>query len=181
MGNVVFPKIWPQWFSIIFCQAPPWGQKYFHPPPPLYELLPPSEWRLTPHQGAPPHYLRSTAQIQTPIQFQRTFTHICDIAARLWLSQVFSSLCCCFFFLPADAADEAVAVERPAQRRHHLSGDVLLTAVTLGPVEALVVLGADVLSTVVEETRVDQVTTAHWQNKTKQETQKNKIKVSNRG
>lgn len=65
------------------------------------------------------------------------------------------------FFLPADAADEAVAVERPAQRRHHLSGDVLLTAVTLGPVEALVVLGADVLSTVVEETRVDQVTTAH--------------------
>lgn len=63
--------------------------------------------------------------------------------------------------LPADAADEAVWVVGPPQGRHHLSSDVLVTAVTLGPIEALVVLGADVLSRVVEETRANQVTAAH--------------------
>lgn len=62
---------------------------------------------------------------------------------------------------PADAADEAVWVVRPPQGRHHLSGYVLIAAVTLGPVEPLVVLRADVLARVVEETRVHQITAAH--------------------
>lgn len=63
--------------------------------------------------------------------------------------------------VPADAADKTVRVVRPPQGRDHLSGDVLVTAVTLGPVEPLVVLSADVLPRVVEETRVHQVTAAH--------------------
>lgn len=65
------------------------------------------------------------------------------------------------FSLPADATDEAVWVVGPAQGRHHLSGDVLVTAVTLGPVEPLVVLCTDVLAGVVEETRMHQITAAH--------------------
>lgn len=63
--------------------------------------------------------------------------------------------------LPADAADEAVWVVRPPQGRYHLSSDVLVTAVTLGPVEPLVVLCTDVLARVVEETRAHQITAAH--------------------
>lgn len=63
--------------------------------------------------------------------------------------------------LLADAADKAVWVVRSPQRRHHLSGDVLVTAVTLGPVEPLVVLCTDVLTRMVEETRMHQVTAAH--------------------
>lgn len=53
---------------------------------------------------------------------------------------------------PAHAADEAVRVVGPAQGRHHLPADVLATAVTLGAIQPLVVLGADVLARVVEET-----------------------------
>ena len=52
-------------------------------------------------------------------------------------------------------------VVRPPQGRHHLSGYVLIAAVALGPVEPLVVLCADVLARVVEETRVHQITAAH--------------------
>lgn len=65
------------------------------------------------------------------------------------------------FSLPADAADEAVWVVSPPQGRYHLSSYVLVTAVTLGPVEALVVLCTDVLARVVEETRMHQITAAH--------------------
>lgn len=65
------------------------------------------------------------------------------------------------FHWPADAADEALRVVRPAQGGHHLPGDVLVTAVALGAVEALVVLGADVLAGVVEETRMHQITAAY--------------------
>lgn len=63
--------------------------------------------------------------------------------------------------LPAEAADEAVRMVRPPQGRNHLSSDVLVTAVTLGPIETLVVLCTNVLARVVEETRVHQVTAAH--------------------
>ncbi len=63
--------------------------------------------------------------------------------------------------LPADAADEAVWVVRPPQGRYHLSGDVLVTAVTLGAIEPLVVLCTDVLARVVEETRVHQIAATH--------------------
>lgn len=66
-----------------------------------------------------------------------------------------------FVCVPADAADEAVGVVGPAQGRHHLSGDVLVAAVTLGAVEPLEVLGADVLARVVEEPRVHQVAATH--------------------
>lgn len=65
-------------------------------------------------------------------------------------------------WIPAEAADEALRVVRPSEGRDHLSGDVLLTAVTLRPVQALVVLSADVLSRMMEEARLDQVTAAHW-------------------
>lgn len=65
------------------------------------------------------------------------------------------------FTVPAEAADKAVWVVCPAQGRYHLSSDVLVTAVTLGPVEPLVVLSTDVLARVVEETRVHQITAAH--------------------
>lgn len=65
--------------------------------------------------------------------------------------------------LPADAADEAAWVVRPPQCRDHLpGGDVLVTAVTLGPVEPLVVLCTDVLARVVEEARVHQITATDW-------------------
>lgn len=65
------------------------------------------------------------------------------------------------FPLPADAADEAVWVVCPPQSRYHLSSDVLVTAVTLGPVELLVVLCTDVLTRVVEKARVHQITATH--------------------
>lgn len=53
--------------------------------------------------------------------------------------------------VPADAADEASRVVGPPQGRHHLPADVLVAAVTLGAVEPLVVVCADVLAGVVEE------------------------------
>lgn len=53
--------------------------------------------------------------------------------------------------VPTDAADEASWVVGPPQGGHHLSGDVAFTAVTLGAVETLVVVRADVLARVVEE------------------------------
>lgn len=63
--------------------------------------------------------------------------------------------------VPAYAADKTVWVVRPSQSGHNFSSDVLVAAVTLSPVEPLVVLRADVLTRVVEETRVHQVTAAH--------------------
>ena len=60
--------------------------------------------------------------------------------------------------LPAQAADEALGVVCAPQGRHHLSTDVALAAVTLRPVEALVILGTNVLPRVVEEARLHQVT-----------------------
>lgn len=59
---------------------------------------------------------------------------------------------------PAQAADEALRVVGASQGGHHLSADVMLTAVTLSPVKALVILCANVLARVVEEPRLDQVT-----------------------
>lgn len=59
---------------------------------------------------------------------------------------------------PAQAADEALRVVGASQSGHHLSTDVALTAVALSPVKALVILSANVLSRVVEEPRLDQVT-----------------------
>lgn len=53
--------------------------------------------------------------------------------------------------VPTDAADEAGWVVGPPQGRHHLPADVLLAAVTLGAVEPLVVVRADVLAGLVEE------------------------------
>lgn len=63
--------------------------------------------------------------------------------------------------IPAYTADKTVWVVCPSHGRDHLSSDVLLTAVTLGPIQALVVLSTDVLPRVVEETRVHQVTATH--------------------
>lgn len=64
--------------------------------------------------------------------------------------------------LPAHAADKAVRVVRPPQGGHHLPSDVLVAAITLGPVEALEVLCTDVLARVVEETWTHQITAAHY-------------------
>lgn len=79
------------------------------------------------------------------------------------------------FSLPADAADEAVWVVSPPQGRYHLSSDVLVTAVTLGPVETLVVLCTDVLARVVEETRMHQITAAHCTYRERRETKLNQL------
>lgn len=59
---------------------------------------------------------------------------------------------------PAQAADKALWVVGASQGGHHLPADVPLTAVTLRPVQALVILCANVLPRVVEEARLDQVT-----------------------
>lgn len=53
----------------------------------------------------------------------------------------------------------------PPKGRYYLSSDVLVTAVTLGPVEPLVVLRANVLARVVEETRVHQITATDWKDR----------------
>lgn len=63
---------------------------------------------------------------------------------------------------PAGAADKALGVVGPAQGGDDLAGDEVPAAVTAGPVELLVVVGADVLLVLEEETRLGQVAAAHW-------------------
>ena len=63
---------------------------------------------------------------------------------------------------PADGTHEAVGVVGLAQRRHHLALDELVTAEAAGPVQSLVVLGADVLALPHEEAALGQVTAAFW-------------------
>lgn len=53
---------------------------------------------------------------------------------------------CWSVIVPTDAADKAGRVVGPPQGRHHLSSDVLVAAVTLGPIEPLVIVCADVLA-----------------------------------
>lgn len=53
---------------------------------------------------------------------------------------------CWSVIVPTDAADKAGRVVGPPQGRHHLSSDVLVAAVTLGPIEPLVILCANVLA-----------------------------------
>lgn len=65
------------------------------------------------------------------------------------------------FSSPAGAADKALGVVGPPQGRDDLSGDEVPTTVTAGPVELLVVVGADVLLVLKEEARLGQVAAAH--------------------
>lgn len=48
------------------------------------------------------------------------------------------------------------------QCRDHLASDEVATAVTLGAIQALVVLCADILSTFLEESRAGQVAATHF-------------------
>lgn len=63
--------------------------------------------------------------------------------------------------VPADGADEALGVVCPVQSRHHLPADEFTTAVTFSAIKPLVVLGADVLTTLLEESGTGEVTATH--------------------
>lgn len=63
--------------------------------------------------------------------------------------------------IPADGADEALWVVSSAQSRHQLPGDKFPTAVAFGAVKPLVVLGADVLTSLLEKPGTGQVTATH--------------------
>lgn len=63
--------------------------------------------------------------------------------------------------VPADGADEALGVVGPVQSRHHLPADEFTAAVAFRAVKPLVVLGADVLAGLLEESGTGQVTAAH--------------------
>lgn len=65
------------------------------------------------------------------------------------------------FSSPAGAADEALGVVGPPQGGDDLSSDEVPTTVTAGPIELLVVVGADVLLVLEEEARLGQVAAAH--------------------
>ncbi|KAG9346788.1 hypothetical protein JZ751_007107 [Albula glossodonta] len=60
-----------------------------------------------------------------------------------------------------DAADKALGMVSPAQRRHHLSGNEVPTAVTFGTIETLVIRCADVLPVLLEESGSRQIAAAH--------------------
>lgn len=62
---------------------------------------------------------------------------------------------------PAGAADEALGMVGPAQRRDDLPGDEVPAAVTAGAIKLLVVVGADVLLVLEEKARLGQVAAAH--------------------
>ena len=69
--------------------------------------------------------------------------------------------------VPADTADKALGVVGAAQRWDHLPSNKLSTAVALGAIQALVVLRADVLSTLLEEAGAGQVAAAHCRKHTR--------------
>lgn len=71
------------------------------------------------------------------------------------------------FSSPAGAADKALGVVGPPQGGDDLSGDEVPAAVTAGPVELLVVMGADVLLVLKEEARLGQVAATHCGGRTR--------------
>lgn len=129
-----------------------------------------SRARRIPEDATPPavnngvknlEYFNSTTLLQLFITITTNTTQTSKIYCIVLYRPISENYANKLFSLPADAADEAVWVVSPPQGRYHLSSYVLVTAVTLGPVEALVVLCTDVLARVVEETRMHQITATH--------------------